>query len=165
MASPYLTNATPGAALPTDALKYLEHDVVVTNPQRRLHGFDRAFGPGTSTVFGNSAYNWVYIFDETHSNPLTQYVGVAFGQIVNGTEFFNAGPVTLPGGDRRGARFAVQRRINSSDWGGIRTPLRLRCVIRSLTRRHRRRPRLGPSRYQFFLLTRCLSPAPRPQAA
>lgn len=118
--SPYLTNATPGAALPTDILKYLEYDVVVTNPLRRLRGFDRAFGPATTSVFGNSAYNWVYMFDETHSNPFTQYVGVAFDQIVNGTEFFNAGPVTLPGGDRAGARFGVQWGINASDWGGIR---------------------------------------------
>lgn len=118
--SPYLTNAAPGAALPTDVLRYVEFDVVVTNPQRRLHGFDRAFGPRTTGVFGNSAYNWVYFFDETHSNPFTQYVGVAFDQIVNGVEYYNAGPVTLPGGDRAGARFGVQWGINASDWGGIR---------------------------------------------
>lgn len=118
--SPYLTNAAPGAPLPTDILRYVEYDVIVTNPQRKLHGFDRAFGPGTTSVYGNSAYNWVYIFDETHSNPFTQYVGVAFDQIVNGVEYYNSGPVTLPGGDRAGARFGVQWGINSSDWGGIR---------------------------------------------
>ena len=117
---PFLTNAAPGAALPTDVIKYLEYDVVVTNPLRRLHGFDRAFGPGTTSFMGNSAFNGVYMFDETHSNPFTQFVGVAADQIVNGTEYFNAGPVTLPGGDRAGARFAVQWGINSSDWGGIR---------------------------------------------
>jgi hypothetical protein len=118
--SPYLTNAAPGATMPTDVLRYVEFDVVVTNPQRRLHGFDRAFGPGTTSVYGNPAYNWVYFFDETHSNPYTQYVGVAFDQIVNGAEYFNAGSVTLPGGDRAGARFGVQWGINASDWGGLR---------------------------------------------
>jgi hypothetical protein len=43
---PYAVNAKPGALLPTDHFRYIEYDVVVTNPQRRLHGVDRAFGPG-----------------------------------------------------------------------------------------------------------------------
>lgn len=114
---PYRTNAKPGAALPTDILKYVEYDVVVTNPIRRLHGFDRSFGPGTTAVFGNSAFNWVYFFDAT---SLNQYTGVAFDQIVNGQQFYNVGAVTLHGGDRAGARFGVQWGISASDWGGIR---------------------------------------------
>jgi hypothetical protein len=124
--SPFLTNAAPGAALPTDALKYVEFDVVVTNPLRRLHGLDRAFGPGTTGVMGSFPFNYAYIFDETHSNPLTPYLPVATDLIVNGTEFFNggsvnSGSVTLPGGDRAGARFGVQWGISANDWGGTRT--------------------------------------------
>ena len=115
--APFRTDAQPGAILPTDVLKYVEYDVVVTNPQRRLHGLDRSFGPGTTGVFGSSPYNWVYFFDATNLN---QYSGVAFDQIVNGQEFFNAGAVTLNGVDRAGARFGVQWGINASDWGGIR---------------------------------------------
>jgi hypothetical protein len=118
--SPFLTNAAPGAALPTDALKYVEYDVVVTNPRRRLHGLDHAFGPGTTGVMGSFPFNYTYVFDETHSNPFTQYLPVATELIVNGTQIYPAGFVTLPGGDRAGARFGVQWGISANDWGGTR---------------------------------------------
>jgi hypothetical protein len=119
--SPFLTNAKPGAALPTDALKYVEYDVVVTNPLRRLHALDHAFGPGTTGVMGSTPFNYTYVFDETHSNPFTQYLPVATELIANGTEIYPAGPVTLPGGDRAGARFGTEWGISANDWGGIRT--------------------------------------------
>lgn len=117
---PFLTNAAPGAALPTDALKYVEYDVVVTNPLRRLHAVDHAFGPGTTGVMGSFPFNYTYVFDETHSNPFTQYLPVATELIVNGAEIYPAGSATLPGGDRAGARFGTQWGISATDWGGIR---------------------------------------------
>jgi hypothetical protein len=114
---PYLANAQPGQPLPTDVLRYMEYDVVVTNPLRRLHGLDRAFGPGTAGVFASSPFNGVWFFDATNLN---QFGLVAYDQIVNGQDFFNVGAVTLNGGDRAGARFGVQWGILSGDWGGIR---------------------------------------------
>jgi hypothetical protein len=117
---PFLTDATPGAPLPTDALKYVEYDVVVTNPLRRLHALDHAFGPGTTGVMGSTPFNFTYVFDETHSNPLTQYLPVAIELIAGGAEIYPAGPTTLPGGDRAGARFGTEWGISANDWGGIR---------------------------------------------
>lgn len=115
--SPYRVDAKTGAALPTDIINYLEFDAVVTNLQRRLHGFDRAFGPGATAVMGSAAFNWVSFFDATNSN---QFSPVTNDQLVNGIDFFNAGPVTLSGGDRAGARFAAHWGLNSADWGGVR---------------------------------------------
>jgi hypothetical protein len=66
---PYAVNAQPGAALPTDKFRYIEYDVVVTNPQRRLHGVDRAFGPGSKAVMGSIAQNAVMFFDATQVYP------------------------------------------------------------------------------------------------
>ena len=115
--APYRVDAKTGAALPTDIINYLEFDVVVTHPQRRLHGFDRAFGPGVKAVMGSTAFNWVSFFDATNAN---QFSAVANDQVVNGVDYFNTGPVTLTGGDRAGARFAAHWGLNSSDWGGVR---------------------------------------------
>jgi Divergent InlB B-repeat domain len=116
---PYAVNAKPGAALPTDMFRYVEYDVVVTNPQRRLHGVDRAFGPGTTAVMGSIAQNAVMFFDTTQVYPF-QYALVGDDIFAQGTEFGNAGMALLPNGDRAGARFAAVWGLISSDWGGIR---------------------------------------------
>jgi uncharacterized repeat protein (TIGR02543 family) len=115
--APFLTNAQPGAALPTDILKYLEFDVVVTNPLRRLHAVDRAFGPGTTSLYGSSAYNWIYFFDSTNFN---QYTVAAGSALLMNFDPYPLGAAALNGGDRAGARFGVQWEIASGDWGGIR---------------------------------------------
>jgi hypothetical protein len=117
---PYAVNAKPGAALPTDKFRYVEYDVVVTNPQRRLHGVDRAFGPGTTAVMGSIAQNAVMFFDATQPIQAYAYQLVGDDIFAQGTEFANTGTALLPGGDRAGARFAAVWGLLSSDWGGIR---------------------------------------------
>jgi hypothetical protein len=116
---PYAVNAKPGALLPTDKFRYIEYDVVVTNPQRRLHGVDRTFGPGTTAVMGSIAQNAVMFFDATQPNGY-QYQMVGDDILFNGTEIANNGTALLPGGDRAGARFSAVWGLISSDWGGIR---------------------------------------------
>ena len=116
---PYAVNAKPGALLPTDMARYIEYDVVVTNPLRRLHGVDRAFGPGTTAVMASSAQNNVMFFDATQPIQF-QYQPVATDILFNGTEIGNAGTAFLPGGDRAGARFTAVWGLVSGDWGGVR---------------------------------------------
>ena len=116
---PYATNAAPGAALPTDMFRYIEYDVVVTNPLRRLHGVDLAFGPGTTAVGGSVAGNGVMFFDETQTVQF-QYQNVAQDIRYYGGEINNAGTTLLPGGDHAGARFAGSWGLYASDFGGIR---------------------------------------------
>ena len=116
---PYAVNAKPGAALPTDKFRYIEYDVVVTNPLRRLHGVDRAFGPGTTAVMASTAQNSVQFFDATQPFQF-QYQPVGADILFNGTLIGNTGTSLLPGGDRAGARFSGVWGLISGDWGGIR---------------------------------------------
>jgi uncharacterized repeat protein (TIGR02543 family) len=117
MPQPAQVDARSGAALPTDYLNYVEFDVVVSNPQRRLHTVASGFGPGTQAVYGSTAFNWVYFFDASNSNVFTR---AAFDSVINNVQFYDSGPMLLTGGDRAGARFAAHWGLNSADWGGIR---------------------------------------------
>jgi hypothetical protein len=117
---PYAVDAKPGALLPTDMFRYIEYDVVVTNPLRRLHGVDRAFGPGTTAVMGSIAQNAVMFFDATQPIQAYQYQLVGDDILSNGLEIANTGTALLPGGDRAGARFSAVWGLISSDWGGTR---------------------------------------------
>jgi Divergent InlB B-repeat domain len=116
---PYAVNAQPGAALPTDMFRYIEYDVVVTNPLRALHGVDIAFGPGTTAVMGSTANNGVMFFDATQPVQF-QYQNVGQYILFNGLEIGGTGTHLLPGGDRAGARFQGSWGLMSSDWGGTR---------------------------------------------
>jgi uncharacterized repeat protein (TIGR02543 family) len=115
---PVQVDAKPGAALPTDFINYVEYDVIVSNPQRRLHSVVSSFGPGTRAVYGSTAFNWVYFFDP--ASVINRFASAAFDSMVNNVEFYNSGPVALQSGDVPGARFAAHWGLNSADWGGIR---------------------------------------------
>jgi uncharacterized repeat protein (TIGR02543 family) len=115
---PAQVDAKPGAALPTSVINYVEYDVIVSNPQRRLHSVANGFGPGTNAVYGSTAFNWVYFFDA--ASIINRFAGSAADSMVNNVQYYNAGPVPLQSGDLAGARFAAHWGLNSADWGGIR---------------------------------------------
>lgn len=99
---PYGINPLTGTVVAGERINCVEFDVVVTNPLRRLHGFDRAFGPATRVGNGGgAAFNWDFLFDATRGN---QFTSVANDESVAGIEIDNAGAVTARWRPRRCAQ-------------------------------------------------------------
>ena len=94
-----------GLAIKLEQFNYVEYDVIVTNPLRRLHAHNGSFGPATKVGFGGTtAFNYGYFFDASNLNQYTQASADAW---INNIEIYNVGAVPLAGGDRAGARFAA----------------------------------------------------------
>jgi hypothetical protein len=111
--APLRPDASHGGGLPDTVQHYMEYDVIVTNPRRRLHAVDGLFGPGVQAAFPTIAQHAVGFYDAT--TPLNYFTRVTNAIYADGGEFGTFGVTTLPGGDRAGARFA-------SEWGLTSNP-------------------------------------------
>ncbi len=119
---PYFIDAASGGSstAPAGRLNYVTYDVVVTNPQRRLHALDRSFGPGTVENGATEAFNFIYFFDHAFNGGLNT---LTIDQYIGGQPFYQPTPasgIPIPGGDVAGARFSSEWGLASGPWGGVR---------------------------------------------
>lgn len=126
--SPLMINAGHNSPLSPNIFFNMTYDVVVTNPQLKLHSVDSSFGPGTTTCCGgaSTSVNIVYYFSAATGNSVASTIymdGAAFGgkpvggSLLPQVEVWSS-PVTFK--DYSAYRFGNEWGAISGPWGGIR---------------------------------------------
>ena len=126
--TPAFIDAANGAAASPNQAYNMTYDVVVTNPQLKLHAFDNSWGPATVSAGASAAVNMQYYFNAAGGNAsgtflyLDLYINSTFltGRLPGGSLLPQVETWTGGTNDYYAYRFGNVWGLVSGPWGGIR---------------------------------------------